>query len=908
MAKAGNHEDRNIHIGQVDVEKIPLGQGKFLYHISDRFFINDRDRQGKKIWKEIPPGEKVFLGKDTLSFPPQVFFGNERITLSAYNLFFSKKSGKGLFGTYERILCNHISFRAEPGTLTGIMGPSGAGKTVLLNLLSGYAYSRQNTGRVFINDTYDVHQERPILGRTIGYVPQDDTLIPHLTVWDSLNYCFRLRYSGVEDELKAYIVRDACQKSGFSGERLEKLLPTRIGSPDDKTLSGGERKRVNIAHELIRNPLLLFLDEPTSGLSSVDADNVIASLKELCQKTHITIVLTIHQPSMESFEKLDRLLVVNQGGNIAYFGAAQDAVPYFEEKAQTPYKEHQNPAEFILKALHSWTFDLKESGNNEQAPEEIIYDMYKKDPHYFPYVITEQVLADLKTEGVSEEILKKLQRIKAQKFLWRREFLNTLKKTIGNEYTTEAGVILRYVLKSGDSQQLSHVRHEKIQEIPQLSTSFFQQFWVLLRRNQTAARADKKNKLFQLLQPVAIAVLMLIAFSWYTQDYSDEDIFARVGYYFTQQLANKGQIYVQQDMSKAKKLAYSQKTLLGEGSANRRAAVSFLLIASCIWFGVINSCKEIVDERAVLKREAKSILKISSYLVAKVVFLGWICFKQTLLLLAIVFLPNLLLTGEQWFPDAWILVKTFLLSLQLLPDIGLSYAAGMFAILFVTAVLASWLGLFISALAPTQKTALTVVPLVIIPQLLFGGLIRPVKDMGKSENLMLTQEAFTQLNLEVPKEILKQLQALKDQPFTEEKQFVSEVRALIGNKPTAQFKELLVHHAKIKGFCEKLALLPFHLHDLMLQKWSFKAILLYNSLDQPTVLKKQVDLDRYREYEYLQFEPIYTIEMFFDVNLHESSGEAKKSLYQTVSGMIVIHAVLLLILNYFWLRRKLRYY
>jgi ABC-type multidrug transport system ATPase subunit len=897
----------DLHISpDIDVEKRSLGPGKFLYHIGDRFFINDRSPDGNLNWKEIPTGEKVFLGQEALYFPPQIFFGNDRITLEAYDLFLSKGS---------KTLCDHVYFRAEPGTLTGIMGPSGAGKTVLLNLLSGAVSSKENRGKVVINETYDVHRDRPLLGRTIGYVPQDDTLIPHLTVWQSLDYCFRLRYAGVDAGLKEYIIRDACRKSGFSDERLGKLLPTRIGSPDDKTLSGGERKRVNIAHELIRNPLLLFLDEPTSGLSSVDADNVIKSLHDLCEKTHITVILTIHQPSRESFKKLNRLLVVNQGGTMAYFGAAQDAIAYFDDKTAPLglyYHEHDNPAEFILTALEHWTAHLK-ARDDKNPSEKIIYDAYRTDSHYFPYTLSKQVLTKLEKENFSKKIIGKLDNLLKggqfpdKPFFWRREFLTALREKVGSCLTPEIETsIIKQTHQSGSLEELEPRTFKEVRKIPPLSASWWQQFRVLLGRNHTVARTDMGNRCFQVLQPIVIAAFMLIAFSWYNQDYYNENTFARVGYYFTQQLQRTRQINISQDLPQAKQWAHAHKELLSEGAVNRQAAVFFLLIASCIWFGVINSCREIVDERTVLRREVKSVVRVFPYLLAKIVFLGWICLQQTGLLLIVIFLPNLLLHWQLNLIESSVALKNFLRSIQLIPEVNLEYLAVLFALLAITAVLASWLGLFISALAPTQKTALTVVPLVIIPQLLFGGLVRPVKDMDTTEKFMLTSQAFVRLRQELPQAVLERLQSLEEQPFIEQKQFIAEARSLIGDQAIAEYKHLLVEQAAIPSLRERLSAFPLHLHDIILQKWAFKLFLLYHSLGGPTVLQKELDFERYHEYEYLQFKAVYLVEMFFDLPPSGDPPPKIHILWRTIIMLIITHAILLLMPTYIWLRQTLR--
>lgn len=968
-----DRQETQPHIGTAEIEKIPLGQGKFLWHIGDRFFINSLDAQGKTTWEEIQPGEQVFIGRKQISIPRQLFFGEDRITISAYRLFLSKKFWQRGFRQETQVFCNDISFQAKPGTITGIMGPSGAGKTVLLNLLSGYVYSKENTGRIFLNDSFDVQQDRRLLGRTIGYVPQDDTLIPQLTVQDSLNYAFRLRYPHVESSLKHHIIRDTCQKSGFTKE-TETLLSSPIGSPDAKTLSGGQRKRVNIAHELIRNPLLLFLDEPTSGLSSVDADTVIQSLKDLCEKTRITIILTIHQPSVRSFDLLDRLLLLNQGGNIIYFGGAQKAVEYFEDHTKTTKEPGKNPAEFLLESLEVWKETVLGQEDQETQSIQSIAKAYRQKPDFFPYSnapqcpsssqskqvclveITEAVFEKLHNQGISLDILERLQssftitrqslkkfkeenlpdelvqqlgeftgrcfvendldtilseeQVQAYKdtivrhakacslqdreFFWRDELRDELERVLGDAYSPELGQrILKLIVEDGlTPQRVAGRTKDRSEEVRQGSFSCVYQCAILLRRNLAVSRADKNTRRFQLIQPVIIGLLMLAAFSWYTQDYYGEDILSRIGLEFTKKWKRET-IVPSQDLPEAKRRAYNEANLISEGTANRRAAVFFLLIASCIWFGVINACREIVDERTVLKREAKSSLNISSYLIAKVLFLAWICLKQVVILLLVVALPNILAAAP--FPQH---VKALLVSTELITHISF---AGLFGILWGASVLSSWLGLCISAIAPTQRFALTAVPLLIIPQLLLGGLIRPIRDIDRSQSFMITAEALQQLSQQqIPQATLDKLEKMKTQRFTREQDFWFAVISVLEEKPDTRLRKLLQQVAKMPAICARNPL-PVHIHDFMLQKWSFRAVLQYDSMGNMQVLRKMVDVNKYDRYRYLQFEPVKIIDLFFVVT--EDMLDVSELLLRT----ILIHALVLLIPTYLWLKIRLQY-
>ncbi|MBE9563453.1 MAG: ATP-binding cassette domain-containing protein, partial [Proteobacteria bacterium] len=125
-----------------------------------------------------------------------------------------------------------------------------------------------------------------------------------------------------------------------------------IGSSESgiRGLSGGERKRANLAHELIAMPLVLLLDEPTSGLSSVDADKIVRLLHKLTQLDDLTTIATIHQPSQDTFELFDNLLLMNYGGTVVYYGAISQAVPYFESVTGI-INTNRNPAEYLLEIL-----------------------------------------------------------------------------------------------------------------------------------------------------------------------------------------------------------------------------------------------------------------------------------------------------------------------------------------------------------------------------------------------------------------------------------------------------------------------------------------------------------------------------------------------------------------------------
>lgn len=229
----------------------------------------------------------------------------------------SYRFASGAYGLHE------ISFSEEHGRLVGIMGASGAGKTTLLNVLCGQG--KPSDGRVLINglDLYDP-SDREALEGTIGLIPQDDLLIEELTVFENLYYSAKLCFRD-KDEATLRALVDATLRSLGLYERRD----LKVGSPLNKMISGGQRKRLNIALELIREPSILFVDEPTSGLSSRDSENVMDLLRELALKGKLIFVV-IHQPSSDIYKMFDDMLILDTGGYLIYAGNPVEAVTYFK--------------------------------------------------------------------------------------------------------------------------------------------------------------------------------------------------------------------------------------------------------------------------------------------------------------------------------------------------------------------------------------------------------------------------------------------------------------------------------------------------------------------------------------------------------------------------------------------------
>ena len=165
-------------------------------------------------------------------------------------------------------------------------------------------------------------------------MPQDDLLIEDLTVFENLFYTASLCYGNKNKKEVTDIVNQMLRSMG-----LYEIRALKVGSPLGRVISGGQRKRLNIALELIREPSLLFLDEPTSGLSSRDSAYIMDLVHDLTLKGKLVITV-IHQPSSEIFKGFEKVLILDQDGQMVYYGNPVEAVIYFKTQARQINNEH----------------------------------------------------------------------------------------------------------------------------------------------------------------------------------------------------------------------------------------------------------------------------------------------------------------------------------------------------------------------------------------------------------------------------------------------------------------------------------------------------------------------------------------------------------------------------------------
>jgi ABC-type multidrug transport system ATPase subunit len=270
-----------------------------------------------------------------------------------------------------------MNFRIESGNLIGLMGGSGVGKTTMLNLLHGKTHP--TAGNIYING-YDLNAESEKLTGLIGFVPQDDMLIEELTVYQNLYFNARLCFGDFnEDQLNKTVDKVLADLD------LMDIKDLQVGDPMNKKVSGGQRKRLNIGLELMREPGVLFVDEPTSGLSSFDSEKVMTLLKNQALSGKLVFTI-IHQPSSDILKMFDRLWILDKGGYMIYDGDPVEALVYFKtETSQANAAESECPncgnieTEDILHIVEVKVIDNSGfAGKERQVSPKEWYEKYKK--------------------------------------------------------------------------------------------------------------------------------------------------------------------------------------------------------------------------------------------------------------------------------------------------------------------------------------------------------------------------------------------------------------------------------------------------------------------------------------------------------------------------------------------------
>jgi ABC-type multidrug transport system ATPase subunit/pSer/pThr/pTyr-binding forkhead associated (FHA) protein len=364
-----------------------------LHKMGGQFFVEDRGSangtyvRGQRVapGHKIPiqNGEKIFIGPMPLLIQVEAeevavvvedlaqWAGRPLYEIESWDLLMqvNDRDNPGQMKT----LLDHISFKALPGDLIALMGPSGAGKTTLLLALNGYLPPTSGQVRINGEDLYAIYDA---LRGSIGYVPQDDIVHPELTVFEAVRYSakFRLPPDYSNDEIERRVQTTLAQLG------LESVAHLQIGKPEKKILSGGQRKRVNIAMELVTDPVIMFLDEPTSGLAADDTTALVELLAQLAKTTGKTIICTIHQPAKDEYEKFNLALVLGQGGIPIYYGPTKDGYKFFGNLLERQGKTNivDNPRDM---------FDML---NQRERP---IWEAMRAQNPYTPRIVARQTAA-----------------------------------------------------------------------------------------------------------------------------------------------------------------------------------------------------------------------------------------------------------------------------------------------------------------------------------------------------------------------------------------------------------------------------------------------------------------------------------------------------------------------------------
>lgn len=487
-----------------------------------------------------------------------------------------------------RIGLHELHLAETSGKLIGIMGGSGSGKSTLLNVLNGNL--KPSKGRVTINGV-DVHTENDRIRGVIGYISQDDLLIEELTVYQNLHINAELCFG---DRSKPEIVRRVLSMLQSLG--LYEIKDLKVGSVLDKTISGGQRKRLNIALELIREPSVLFVDEPTSGLSSRDSENIMDLLKELALKGRI-IFTVIHQPSSDIFKLFDRLLLMDQEGNPVYYGDPVDAVVYFRK---------------VTGLADSETGQCETCGN----------------------VNPEQIFNILEARIV-DEYGKETDQRRISPDAWNEVFRAQMEVRVA-QVPKETRIPRSTFKAPGKLRQMA----------------------VFFKRDVLAKMANRQYVLVNLLEAPALAFFMAFFLR-----YRSIDLGADARY-----------IYRHND---------------------NIPQYLFIAVIVALFLGLSLAAEEIIRDRRILQREKFLALSRTSYLAGKT---------------SLLFLVSALQSG------LFVLVGNAVLGIA---DMGLQH----WLVLFSTACFANVLGLNVSASFNSAKVIYMMIPVLIIPQLMFSGII-----------------------------------------------------------------------------------------------------------------------------------------------------------------------------------------
>lgn len=559
--------------GSLFLEDLGSGNGTFVR--------GQRIARGQRV--PVQNGEKVYIGPMPLVIQiagqqvnvvvedQQSWAGKPLYEIEAWDLLLEvpDRDNKAQMKT----LLDHVSFKALPGDMIALMGPSGAGKTTLLMTLNGYLPPTSGQVRINGEDLYAIYDA---LRGVIGYVPQDDIVHPELTVFEAVKYSarFRLPNDYSEEEINARV------EQTLKDLGLEAVKNLQIGKPEKKVLSGGQRKRVNIALELVTDPVILFLDEPTSGLAADDTTALINLLSDLTKKTGKTIIMTIHQPAKDEYEKFNLAFIMGYGGIPTYYGpTGTSSYRFFASLVENPNSPYRHLTQSQGRVIDNPRdmFDmlnLRERGVHER--------MKQRDPN----------------------VPRNTARLEAARE-WRGEFMQQGNPVFQQMFSGRRAV--------GTEPAARGVPHRP-------DVAQFAQLMLLMSRYWKVKIRDRAGAAIMFLQAPIIGMMLAFVFAGQQKAVPFWCLGA------LQELGKK----VQSSQGSTDLLARMQPT-------SDNTAAMFFVVVSAVWFGTSNSAREIVTERAIYLRERMVNLGLLNYVFSKFIILSLVCVLQCSILLGIVF-------------------------------------------------------------------------------------------------------------------------------------------------------------------------------------------------------------------------------------------------------------------------------
>lgn len=350
-------------------------------------YAEERHQSPKKdSEKHGSDSDESALVKNSDIGPTETIIDNDNLDINIHNINLSVSiKERFLFWKEkeERVLLDDITAKFKANSINAIMGPSGSGKTTLLSFLAARlpkTSSFHSSGIMKINDIQEISPEK--LARISAFVTQHDhSLIPRLTVRETLYYQAKLRVPLEKHPKILTIINKLIRLTG-----LIDCADTLVGSELIKGISGGEKRRLSIAIQLLNRPKVIFLDEPSSGLDSTTAASILKLLQDLAMSNKTTVIMTIHQPSEEMFQSFDSVLLLGKGGRVVYNGATDSIEPHF---ASVGYDNSAriNAADFILDLIST---GLEESKEISAARTENLIQVWKSTyPNKDPLLLTQ---------------------------------------------------------------------------------------------------------------------------------------------------------------------------------------------------------------------------------------------------------------------------------------------------------------------------------------------------------------------------------------------------------------------------------------------------------------------------------------------------------------------------------------